>query len=137
MKVIKSVDEFTLKMTDVIVEDEQELTEKEANNVNKAFRQAITCDSEEFAKRYREFKEAKARFDEVYEASKANLLALYEENPSLPKQVVVGGAVKLTYVSPSVRSSIDTKKLKEEEPAIAEKFTKNTSVGATMRLEDL
>lgn len=43
----------------------------------------------------------------------------------------------MTYVSPSTRSSIDSKKLKEEEPAIAEKFTKTTNVTASVRIEEL
>lgn len=132
---MKVVDEYTLEMKDVVIEEE--LTEKEADNVSKIFRQAITCDPEEFAYKYREFKEAKARFDEVYEATKANLLELYKNDPTLPRNVCVGGTVKLTYVSPNKRSSIDTKKLKEEEPAIAEKFTKTTDVSASIRLEDL
>ncbi len=132
---MKVVDEFTLEMKDVVIEEE--LTEKEATNVSKIFRQAIACDPEEFAWKYKEFKEAKARFDEVYEATKANLLALYEQDPSLPRNIAVGGTVKLTYVSPNTRSSIDTKKLKEEEPAIADKFTKTTKVSASIRMEEL
>ena len=135
MKTIKEIDEFTLEMKDVAVEEY--MPEDVVQNVNSKFRQAIACDSEEFAKRYREFKEAKERFDEVYETAKSNLIKLYEDDPALPKSVCVGGAVKLTYVSPNTRSTIDTKKLKEEEPAIAEKFTKSTKVSASIRLEDL
>lgn len=135
MKTIKVIDEDTLEIKEVVVKDE--LTEEAADNVAKMFRQAMVCDSDEFAERYKAFKEAKARFDEVYEPFKLNLLSLYDEKPDTPKNVVVGGAVKLTYVSPNTRSSIDTKKLKEEEPAIAEKFMKTTNVSASIRLEEL
>ena len=137
MKVIKVIDEDTLEIKDVIVEDETELTEEAAENVAASFRQALSCDPEEFAKRYKEFKEAKVKFDEVYEPFKLNLISMHKEKPELPKSVVVGGAVKVTYVSPSTRSSIDSKKLKEEEPAIAEKFTKTTNVTASVRIEEL
>ena len=41
----------------------------------------------------------------------------------------------MTYVSPSTRTIVDTKKLKEEEPDIAKKFTKTSTVKATIRLE--
>ena len=45
--------------------------------------------------------------------------------------------MKLTYVSPSERKTIDSKKLKEEEPEIAKKFTKTTNVKASVRIEEV
>lgn len=138
MKTIKVIDEDTLEIKEVVVEEvTEEMTEDAAEEVNRAFRQAMTCDPDEFAKRYKEFKEAKAKFDEVYEPFKLNLLSLYKDHPDIPKTVIVGGSVKLTHVSPSTRSTIDSKKLKEEEPAIAEKFTKTTNVSASIRLEEV
>lgn len=138
MKTIKVIDEDTLEIKEVVVEEvTEEMTEEAADEVARAFRQAMTCDPDEFAKRYTEFKEAKAKFDEVYEPFKLNLLSLYKDNPEIPKTVVIGGAVKLTHVSPSVRNTIDSKKLKEEEPELAKKFTKTTNVSASIRLEDI
>ena len=138
MKTIKIIDEDTLEIKEVIVEEvSEEMTEEAADEVNRAFRQALTCDPDEFARLYKEFKEAKAKFFEVYEPFKLNLLSLYKDRPDIPKNVVIGGAVKLTHVAPSVRNTIDSKKLKEEEPAIAEKFTKTTNVSASIRLEEL
>ena len=138
MKTIKVIDEDTLEIKEVVVEEvTEEMTEDAAEEVNRAFRQAMTCDPDEFAKRYKEFKEAKAKFDEVYEPFKLNLLSLYKDHPDIPKTVIVGGSVKLTHVSPSTRSTIDSKKLKEEEPTIAEKFTKTTNVSASIRLEEV
>ena len=78
MKTIKVIDEDTLEIKEVVVKDE--LTEEAADNVAKMFRQAMVCDSDEFAERYKAFKEAKARFDGVYEPFKLNLLSLYESN---------------------------------------------------------
>ena len=138
MRVIKVVDEDTLELKEVMVEDTvEEMTEEVANEVASRFRQAMVCSPEEFSKRYMEFKEAKAKFDEVYEPLKLNLLSLYKDHPDTPKTVMIGGAVKLTHVSPSTRNSIDSKKLKEEEPELAKKFTKTTTVSASIRLEEL
>lgn len=138
MKVIKVIDEDTLEMREVVVEDTTEkMTEEAADEVANAFRQAMTCDPDELASRYEEFKKAKANFDEVYEPFKLNLLSLYKDKPDIPKSVIIGGTVKLTHVLPSTRSSIDSKKLKEEEPELAKKFTKTTNVNATIRLEEV
>lgn len=43
--------------------------------------------------------------------------------------------LKVTYVEPTTRSTIDSKKLKEELPAIAEKYTKTTMVKGSVRIE--
>ncbi len=138
MRVIKVIDEDTLEMKEVVVEDvTEEMTEEAADDVARAFKQALNCDPDEFAKRYKEFKEAKAKFDELYEPFKLNLLSLYKDRPDIPKSVVVGGSVKLTHVAANTRNTIDSKKLKEEEPELAKKFTKTTNVAATIRIEEM
>lgn len=43
--------------------------------------------------------------------------------------------LKITYVEPTTRSTIDTKKLKEDLPAIAEKYTKRSVVKGSVRIE--
>lgn len=43
--------------------------------------------------------------------------------------------LKITYVEPTTRSTIDSKKLKEELPAIAEKYTKITTVKGSVRID--
>ena len=43
--------------------------------------------------------------------------------------------LKVTYVEPSTRTTIDSKKLKEELPAIAEKYTKTTMVKGSVRID--
>lgn len=42
--------------------------------------------------------------------------------------------IKLTYIAPSVRTNIDSAKLKKEMPQIAEKYTKQTNVKASLRI---
>lgn len=116
----------------------QNTVENEAERVSDMFRQALTCSPEEFSKRYKEFKEAKAKFDEVYEVFKDNIIKLHETETEieLPKSILVD-SVKLTYVAPSVRTTIDSKKLKEEEPELAKKFSKTSNVSATVRIEGI
>lgn len=89
---------------------------------------------EEFAKRYKAYKKAEAKFKEIYEPFKQSFLDLYNTTPALSNGVVIDG-VKITYVSSSIRNSIDTKKLKEEEPELVKKYMKATTVDATIRLD--
>lgn len=138
-KIIK-IDEDTFEITETTVEVADEEVKDEAvgdviSDFAEALRSAMGCTSEQFYDKYRAYKDAEAEFKSVYEPLKAKVIELHEKQ-NLPKNVLVGGA-KLTYVSPSTRSSIDSKKLKEEEPEIAKKFTKHTSVAATVKLEDI
>lgn len=139
MKVIKMVDEETLEITEVMVPDKDstEIAEYTVEGVpERLIRQALDCDPEEFATKYREYKTAEAEFNKLYDPFKTNLIKLHEAHPYLPKRVVVGG-VTMTYVSPSTRTTLDSKKLKEEEPELAKKFTKTTEVKGTVRIEKI
>ena len=142
MKIIKVIDEDTLEIRDEVVKEDEGITTKileedETIAVANLFRQALDCEPEDFANKYKAFKEAKAEFDKVYEPFKKNLIELHKTNPDLPSNLVIGSTVKLTYVSPSVRNTIDSKKLKEEEPELAKKFIKTSNVSATIRLEEI
>lgn len=96
----------------------------------------LNCDPEEFYKKYKKYKKAEAEFKELYEPFKEKLIQLYDLEKEVPSAVVVEG-LKLIYVSPSVRTTIDSKKLKEEEPEIAKKYAKTSNVSATIRLEEV
>lgn len=138
-KIIK-IDEETFEITEMFVDVEEEEVKDEAvgdviSDFAEALRKAMGCTSEQFYDKYLAMKKAEAEFKEVYEPLKAKVIELHEAQ-NLPKNVIVGGA-KLTYVSPSNRSTIDSKRLKEEEPEIAKKFTKTTQVAATVKLEDI
>lgn len=138
-KIIK-IDEETFEITEMLVDVEEEETKDTAvgdivTDFAEALRGAMGCTADEFYDKYKKYKDAEADFKAVYEPLKAEVIKLHETQ-NLPKNVIVGGA-KLTYVSPSTRSSIDSKKLKEEEPEIAKKFTKTTSVAATVKLENI
>lgn len=133
-KVIRYVDEDTLeiKEKEIEVKDEKE----ETDNVTTIFEEALNCDVYEFSQAYEKYKNAEKEFNKLYEPFKDRLINLYQQMPDLPKTIIVGDS-KITYVSPSVRKSIDTKKLKEEEPSLAAKYTKLTNVNASVRITDL
>lgn len=134
-KVIRYVDEDTLEIMEKVIDDGvEELPEDEADNITALFEQALGCEPDEFTKKYDAMKKAEQEFEELYAPFKANLIELHSKHKDLPKSVIVGGT-KLTYVSASTRKTIDSKKLKEEEPSIAEKYTKVTNVNPTIRLE--
>lgn len=138
-KKIMKIDEDTYELTEIEIEipDEKpaEHTKDTSSSIEDTLRGALGCDVDDFYSKYTEWKNAEARFKEVYDPFKEKLIELHETQ-SFPKNVVIGG-VKLTYVSPSTRNSIDSKKLKEEEPEIAKKFTKTSNVGATVRIEEI
>ena len=139
-KIIK-IDEDTLEVTEVYVDVEDEEMKDEAvgdaiTDFANALRHALNNHTpEEFYQKYREMKKAEADFKEIYEPLKAEMIKLHE-TAGLPKKVIIGGTT-LTYVSPSVRNTIDSKKLKEEEPELAKKFTKSTNIPATVKLEEI
>ena len=134
MKTIKVIDEDTLEMKEMTVEEDKEY-DSEKLEFDK-FKQALPCEPEEFGQKYRAFKKASEEFDKVFIPFKENIIKLHEQSDYLPKTVIVD-SVKLTYVSPSTRSTIDSKKLKEEEPELAKKFTKTSNIKATVRLEEI
>ena len=135
MKTIKVIDEDTLEMKEIILEEDEVEIDETLEELDK-FKQALPCEPEEFSEKYRAFKQATEEFDKVFVPFKENLIKLHEQNEYLPKTVIVDG-VKVTYVSPSIRNTIDSKKLKEEEPELVKKYTKATNVKATVRLEKI
>ena len=96
----------------------------------------LNCEPDEFYKKYKKMKKAEEEFNKLYEPFKKNLIQLYAENEGFPHNIVIGGA-KLVYVAPSKRNTLDSKKLKEEEPEIAKKYSKVTSVSACIRIEEV
>lgn len=135
MKTIKVIDEDTLEMKEIILEEDEVEIDETSEELDK-FKQALPCEPEEFSKKYRVLKQATEEFDKVFVPFKENIIKLHEQSDYLPKTVIVDG-VKVTYVSPSIRNTIDSKKLKEEEPELAKKYTKATNVKATVRLEKI
>lgn len=136
MKVIKVIDEDTLEMREVVIKEEGETDKEIEESLSDLFSQALNCDPDVFTEKYRAYKTATEEFEKVYVPFKENIIELHKTHKDLPKTVIVGGT-KLTYVSPSTRNTIDSKKLKEEEPELAKKFTKTSNVRATVRIEEV
>lgn len=136
MKKIKIIDEDTLEIKEFTIGEDKDGTDYTSEEVVQALQKTLNYDPEDFYKKYKKMKKAEEEFNAIYEPFKEQLLSLYESGLELPKNIVVGGT-KLTYVSPSIRNTIDSKKLKEEEPEIAKKFTKTSAVKATIRLEEI
>lgn len=59
----------------------------------------------------------------LLDAMEANAITQYENE-----------SIKITYVSPSTRTTIDTAKLKKEQPAIAEAYSKTSETKASLRI---
>ena len=138
-KLIRKVNEDTLEIETVEVEDDTKSAEtdtsiKEASELETA----LGCDATDFCKKYDAYKTAEAEFNAIYEPFKEKLIELHSNDTNdhaIAKTIIIGNA-KVTYVSPSTRSAIDSKKLKEEEPEIAKKYMKITPVKACIRLEN-
>lgn len=122
----KVVNEETWEIEEVTEEVKDETLKEKISNI-------LGCDATEFYNKYMEYVEAEAEFKKIYEPFKEKLLKLYSEVSDMPNSILIYG-LELIYVSPSSRSYIDNKKLKEELPEIAEKFTKVRAVEPTIRL---
>lgn len=107
----------------------------EEEKIKDLVQSVLNCEPDEFYKKYKKYKKAEEEFTKLYEPFKKGLIKLHETYTELPNTVIVGGA-KLTYVSPSIRNTIDSKKLKEEEPELAKKYTKSTIVSASVKISN-
>ena len=140
-KIIK-INEDTLEITEIFEDCEEPETatpmtsKTEYDDFAEILHESLNCEPDDFYKKYKAFKQAEEEFNKVYNPFKEKLIKLHENHTGLPNSLVIGGC-KLTYVSPSTRTTIDSKKLKEEEPEIAKKFTKTTDVKASVRLEGI
>lgn len=114
----------------------EKVEEKISEDLRRSVLSSLNCKPEEFAKKYNAYKIAKTEFEELFAPVKDTILAVHSNTPDLPKTMIVGG-VKLTYVAPSTRSAIDSKKLKEEEPELAKKFTKISKISASVRVDGI
>lgn len=99
---------------------------------------ALGCSVDEFCNAYKKYKEAEKEFNDLYIPFKTKLLKIYEDHADqpIPTRNVIGG-LTMTYIAPSTRTVIDSKKLKEEEPELVKKYSKTTRVSPTFRLTDI
>lgn len=88
----------------------------------------------EFAKRYKALKKAQEELNEMENLVKTKLLTAFESIPDREINKIDVDGISFTYVAPSKRKSVDTKKLQEEEPEIYKKFLKESNVKSSIRI---
>ena len=87
----------------------------------------------DFVEKYKALKKAQDELNEIEENVKKKLLEMFESIPELESNTVTIDGLKFTYVGPSKRKSVDTKKLKEEHPDIYAKCLKTSQVKSSIR----
>lgn len=87
----------------------------------------------DFVKKYKQMKKLEAEIKEAEDKFKENLLQMFESIPVLETNTVALDGLKFTYVSPSTRTSVDSKRLKEEYPEIYAKVIKTSNVKSSIR----
>lgn len=100
---------------------------------------ALNCNPRELVQKYKELKKLESEFNDLYVPIKSKLVTILEEymkEDITHKHILIDG-VNFSYVSPSVRSTVDTKKLKEEEPKLVKKYMKDTKVEPTIKISIL
>lgn len=82
----------------------------------------------------RDIKEYKQRLEDLEARKKELSVGLLNHFETVSEEPIETDEIKISYVKPSVRYSIDKAKLEEKYPAIAEEFTKETKVKASVRI---
>lgn len=125
-KLFAEAEDFIEKQKEI---QEQHMTEEEL------IRTKLNCNPIEFVEKYDAFKKAEKEFYDIFTPFKESLLEMHKTT-DLPKSIAIG-KIKATYVEPSIRTILDSKKLKEEEPELYKKFIKTTEVSATLKLSEI
>ena len=86
---------------------------------------------ESYGEKYRLYKSLEHELKDMEATFKDKLVDALENSNELKSLETQG--IKFSFVKGSVRTSIDSKKLQEEEPAIYEKYLKETQVKSTYK----
>ena len=87
-----------------------------------------------FAKKFKQLKKAQDELATIENEIKEKLKVIFESIPELEQNSVTVDGIKFTYVGPSKRKSVDTKKLQEEHPEIYKKMLKESNVKSSIRI---
>lgn len=87
----------------------------------------------DFVKKYKQMKKLQAELDEMESNFKQNLIQMFESIPELETNSVALDGLKFTYTSAYTKTSVDSKKLKEEYPEIYAKVTKTSNVKSSIK----
>ncbi len=88
---------------------------------------------EDFAKEYKKMKKLQQELEQTENTIKNKLIEMFQSIPELEKNSVSMDGLKFTYIAPTVRKSVDTKKLQEEHPEIYKQCLKESQVKAQIR----
>ena len=89
---------------------------------------------EKFAKEYKKMKKLQEQITRTENIIKSKLIEMFESTSiTTDKKYVAVDGLRFTYVGPSKRDTIDSKKLKEEYPEIYKKVIKHSNVKSQIR----
>ena len=91
--------------------------------------------ADEAIKKLRKLEEKRLEAELAMKNFKDELLELMEQN-NCKESFEIGG-LKVTYKKPSQRTTLDSKKVKEELPDVFEKYSKTSDVKSSISLEFL
>lgn len=86
-----------------------------------------------FAKKFKQLKKAQDELAAIENDIKEKLKVMFESIPELETNSVTVDGIKFTYVGPSKRKTVDSKKLQEEYPEIYKKMLKESNVKSSIR----
>lgn len=89
--------------------------------------------SQEFKDNYKKFVNLKNTIEEAQKIIKEQLIAYYESLPEEDRKQMDFDTFKVSYVKGSIRKTLDSKKLQDEEPEIYNKYLKETEVSSTIK----
>lgn len=87
----------------------------------------------DFVKKYKQMKKLEAEIKEAEDKFKQNLIQMFESIPELETKTVALDGLKFTYTSPYTKTTVDSKKLKEEFPEIYNKVIKTSNVKSSIK----
>ena len=133
-KYYDDTNEYTIKEFDELVPKDIQLplvTDLTTEQALDDFARGII--PEKFAKEYKKMKKLQEQITRTENMIKDKLIEMFEKQPELDKKYVAVDGLKFTYVGPSQRNTVDTKKLKEEYPEIYKKVATKSSVKSQIR----
>ena len=89
--------------------------------------------SQEFKDNYKKFVNLKNTIEDAQKIIKEQLIAYYESLPEEDRKQMDFDTFKVSYVKGSIRKTLDSKKLQDEEPEIYNKYLKETEVSSTIK----
>ena len=88
---------------------------------------------EQFAKDYKKMQKLKKELEKTENDIKIKLLELFESIPDRQQNSISSNGIRFTYVGPTIRKTVDTKKLQEEYPEVYKKVIKHSDVKSQIR----